>query len=218
MPNDEAVPAPEPKVHWLEANILTIRDLMHPVAVHQMLETAEAVGQWRAGMVYKADCAQAMRDETRVCQVQLITKHVDARFERWESAMHAILEHATRVYFASNAYIASILEHSEDHGYELCRYAPGGKFGEHVDTYPRHPNKRLAARMLSFIFFLNEGYEGGVLGFPRQKHLFTPSIGSCVVFPAHYGYPNEEWAVRNGTKYTVTSWLAPPLETKEKKP
>lgn len=203
---EEAVPAPEPKSEWLAPNILAIRDLMHPVAVHQMIEAAEAVGKWKRATVYRGSDDNIIEDASRVCQATLIDRAVDPRFERWEKAVFSLIEYATQRYTASNERLAYIL--AEDHGYELCRYDVGGLFKEHIDTNPKHPNKRYASRLMSFILYLNEGYIGGGLKFPRHGITFQPSIGSVLMFPSGFAYPHEALPVEHGRKYAVVSWLS----------
>jgi predicted 2-oxoglutarate/Fe(II)-dependent dioxygenase YbiX len=200
--NDEAVPAPEPKVEWPEANILVIRDLMHPIAAAQMLEDANRVTEWAPARVF--DVKRDKETDERACEI-LTVKRIPRAVGTWDAACEAIIRHAGRVYAASNNHFAGVC--SGDTGFDLLRYNVGGYYQEHIDGFPAHPVKDIAQRLVSFLLYLNADYDGGELHFPRQKLVFEPSPGSIVMFPSGLAYPHEARRITRGRKYVVVSWF-----------
>ena len=58
---------------------------------------------------------------------------------------------------------------------------------------------------------LNDGYEGGMLEFPRQG--FTNekmSIGTLLVWPSLVTHPHRSSPVTRGVKYSLTIWFRLP--------
>jgi hypothetical protein len=59
---------------------------------------------------------------------------------------------------------------------------------------------------------LNDGYEGGVLEFPRQS--FDNSgvpVGSLIAWPSLVTHPHASTPLLNGVKYSLTIWCELPL-------
>ena len=83
---------------------------------------------------------------------------------------------------------------------EILRYNVGGNYKPHVDaslTYPRR---------LSFIYFLNNDYEGGELHFPGiGKIELQPN--RCVIWPSSFMYPHGVKPVTKGVRYSLVSWI-----------
>lgn len=78
------------------------------------------------------------------------------------------------------------VEHSS--GWELLRYGPDDEFREHVDTANYRPSWShetlgsqlgiLTQRRLSVVAFCNDGFDGGLLVFRRQRLVLNPGAGA----------------------------------------
>ena len=74
----------------------------------------------------------------------------------------------------------------------------GTHFRMHVDHGPHFVST------VSVVIYLNDGYEGGELWFPRLNNLtIKPEIGSILVFPSTYIYEHSATDIIAGTKYSV---------------
>ena len=76
------------------------------------------------------------------------------------------------------------------------------QFGTHVDI----GDYASARRYLAFIYYLNDGYEGGETTFIPDAFIH-PRKGSVVVFPPFWQYPHAGLPVTEGTKYIMSTYL-----------
>lgn len=74
----------------------------------------------------------------------------------------------------------------------------GTHFRMHVDHGPHFVST------VSVVVYLNDGYEGGDLWFPRLNSLtIKPKTGNILVFPSNYIYEHSATDIVEGTKYSV---------------
>ena len=88
--------------------------------------------------------------------------------------------------------------------FRVKRYTGGTEqqFSDHVDV----GDCSSAKRYLSFLFYLNDGFEGGqTIFYPGT--VIEPKKGSVVVFPPTWSYPHKGMPVLKGTKYIMSSYL-----------
>lgn len=85
-------------------------------------------------------------------------------------------------------------------GLHLVRYSPGGFYVSHVDA-----GLDMKDRYFSIVCYLNDGFSGGLTGFPTLDYAFSPQIGKALIFPATYVHRAEP--VLHGRKYILVSWL-----------
>lgn len=88
---------------------------------------------------------------------------------------------------------------------ELLRYKKTEYFQIHVDS------GSTAMRTLSFIFMINDDYEGGKLKFilPTNKNKemeIKPKSNRLIIFPSNFMFPHVVEPVKNGERYTVVAW------------
>ena len=58
---------------------------------------------------------------------------------------------------------------------------------------------------------LNEGYEGGVLEFPRQGYdNRNQQVGELLAWPSLVTHPHQTSRLTAGTKYALTVWFELP--------
>lgn len=91
-----------------------------------------------------------------------------------------------------------------DEGYRVLKYGGGAEYHAHHDHF------RDNARSLSLVAFLNDGFTGGNLVFPRFNVNISPRAGSIVLFPSNFPYLHiaEPVGVNDDTiKYSLVTWF-----------
>ena len=106
------------------------------------------------------------------------------------------------VFEADNRYtgVFKDLKISEDKGYTLLRYLPGGKYEYHTDQH------NLYNREITIIINLNDDYEGGDLGHCYDKFNTKLGIGDVCVFPSNFMFPHKIKPITSGTRYSIVTW------------
>jgi hypothetical protein len=85
-----------------------------------------------------------------------------------------------------------------------CYNDEGDCFRQHVDVGDLNSSRRF----LSFLFYLNDDYEGGTTVFRTpDKKIVQPMKGNCLMFPPTWQYPHEGKPVTCGTKYIMSTYL-----------
>ena len=103
-----------------------------------------------------------------------------------------------------------IMENAVDTGYQIQRTNAGEYYKWHSDfglasTADPHIIK---ARDFSYIFYLNEGFEGGGTQFFNDNgHIVTPKTGKLLIFPANTIWVHQGMEVTEGSKYIIAGWL-----------
>jgi len=85
---------------------------------------------------------------------------------------------------------------------QLLTYGKGSFYKTHVDHFRNSP------RTLSFIFLVNDNYEGGELYFKLINETIKIPVkqGSLVIWPSGFQYPHGVLPVTKGERYAVVSW------------
>lgn len=95
----------------------------------------------------------------------------------------------------------------------LLMYHPGGKYEAHLDgeQNTRQPDgsyvwKRLLARDISIILYLNDKFTGGQLSFPKINFKIQPKAGLLVAFPSGRPYLHKAETVESGERLAIVTW------------
>ena len=87
---------------------------------------------------------------------------------------------------------------------QVLKYINNGHYKLHVD------HGRSIPRSLSFIYFVNDDYEGGELTFGLPNFSGVSPIekkaNRMVVWPSNFLYPHGVKPVIKGTRYSVVAW------------
>jgi prolyl 4-hydroxylase len=95
---------------------------------------------------------------------------------------------------------------------QVLRYAPGQEYRMHSDALPPAPG--LNQRILTFLIYLNDDYDGGATAFETTGLALRPRAGDAVLFRnttrdgrmdarmRHAGQP-----VTKGVKYLASRWI-----------
>lgn len=94
------------------------------------------------------------------------------------------------------------LEVTNDEGYWIIKYEPGGDFKIHQDQGPYHPT-----RCVSLVLYLNDDFEGGETDFPEIPLTVKPKRGNALLFPSNFTYPHQVFPVTKGIKYSLVTWF-----------
>ena len=94
-----------------------------------------------------------------------------------------------------------ILGYATGENWQILKYGKGHHFANHVDDSKAYP------RTFSISYYLNDGYEGGEIEFPRFDLKIKPIANQAIVFPANYAYNHKIYPVISGTRYTVVNWF-----------
>jgi len=86
----------------------------------------------------------------------------------------------------------------------ILKYEEGGFYKIHHDSFFQQP------RELSFIFLLNNDYEGGSLNFynPCKEHITTVDVkpGRLIMWPSNFLFQHKVETVTKGTRYSIVAW------------
>ena len=117
----------------------------------------------------------------------------------WANKLKKIFNNALRDYAKiTNTYIDAKVN-----TIELLKYKVGGFFLQHTDHVTKNP------RAISFIYFLNDDYEGGDLIFrlPHGENLkINTEKNKLLVWPSNFLYPHEVMKVTKGIRYSIVAW------------
>lgn len=80
----------------------------------------------------------------------------------------------------------------------INKYATGEEMGSHVDW-----NERNNQLEYSFVFYLNDDYEGGDIYWPNHNISVKPEAGSVVIFPSKEPYQHAVKQVTKGNKIFI---------------
>ena len=80
-----------------------------------------------------------------------------------------------------------------------------GKYEYHDDFKADYGNKRF--RIFTYIFYLNDVFEGGETEFLFGKYKIEPRAGKLLLFPASWTYPHCGKMPFSNDKYIITGWI-----------
>lgn len=89
---------------------------------------------------------------------------------------------------------------TQDTGYQILRYKPGGKYDYHTDQHATYN------REVTIILNLNDEYEGGNLCHIKDNHMTKMGKGDIIIFPANFMYPHRITPITSGVRYSIVTW------------
>ena len=96
---------------------------------------------------------------------------------------------------------------------QVLSYGVGGHYSPHMDgeslwVAPTGEKiwKKSTDRDLSFVFYLNDEFEGGDFIFPDHNIRVRPKPGMLVTFPSNHFYMHGVEPVTKGKRYSIVSW------------
>lgn len=136
--------------------------------------------------------------DARVCSILAIgadDTHID-------NILHHYVMGAIKKYTNEFPY----LRLTEDCGYGILKYEPGGKYDYHTDQH------NIYNREITLIINLNDDYEGGQLSFYENVNRLGGehelSTGDVCIFPSNFMYPHAIKPITSGVRYSVITWVS----------
>lgn len=80
-----------------------------------------------------------------------------------------------------------------------------GKYMYHNDFHINHENKSF--RVLTYLFYLNDVYEGGETEFLAGEIKIVPKKGKLILFPSSWTFPHCGKMPISSNKYIITGWI-----------
>ena len=85
------------------------------------------------------------------------------------------------------------------------RYYPGQAYHE---LHCERSTIKTCARMLVWMFYLNDVDDGGETLFSHQEKIIKPEQGKLVIWPSEWTHAHKGLTSPSETKYIVSSWLS----------
>lgn len=86
---------------------------------------------------------------------------------------------------------------------QILKYKQGGHYISHIDDHPT------LSRTVSFIYRLNNDYEGGDLVWElngKEFHRSKTKANSLVIWPSNFLYPHKVEPVTKGLRWSMVAW------------
>ena len=112
------------------------------------------------------------------------------------------------------------IENQED--LQVVSYKPGGFFTPHYDAcdgkgaYCKRMDGTAGPRLLTYLIYLNDDFEGGETVFPKKKLAVRPKKGKCIVFRSTLPSPDNRIILEalhggnpviSGNKWICNKWV-----------
>ena len=123
----------------------------------------------------------------------------DVFFHSLQNGLKNYNDHCNNIH----SMLTFVYPNQSDTGYNIQRTKPGEFYIWHDDfTY----SNCYGARMVTFIWYLNDIEEGGYTEFVGGKKI-QPKTGRLLLFPSSWEYVHRGYPPKNKTKYITTGWL-----------
>lgn len=190
---------------WIEAGIYVKRKAL--TGCKEIIKQVEKASVWERALTFANRSENSFVNPERTNTQMHLTRCANTSFPNLKQHDDKFLkayQAAIIAYVKSNPFV--VLCASRDEGITILRYSMGEQYKAHVDD-PRYDAPIQDRRVLSGLIYLNDGYEGGYLEFPRHKITIKPETGLLLVFPSNFAYPHVAHPVKKGVKYSAVTWF-----------
>jgi len=119
----------------------------------------------------------------------------------WTNLLMGLLTNKIKEYFLN---FNESCNHFKVNTLQILKYNVGGHYKVHSDMGSRTP------RSLSFIYLVNDNYEGGDLIFfspvSNKQIKIKNKKNTLIVWPSNFLYPHGVTPVTKGVRYSVVAW------------
>ena len=92
--------------------------------------------------------------------------------------------------------------------FKIQRYYPEeGYFIVHCEN-DGHFDGDIERRVIAWMVYLNDVFDGGYTSFPHQDKKFQPRTGDILMWPAYWTHPHQGIVSMTEKKYIITGWLS----------
>ena len=119
--------------------------------------------------------------------------------QHWCNVLIHVFQEAMKVYKQKHP----LMTVNNIYDIQLLKYVEGGHYVTHVDDHPD------ISRTLSFIYRLNNDYEGGDLTWSmhqKEFHRSKTKANSMLVWPSSFLYPHCVEPITKGTRWSIVAW------------
>ena len=166
----------------------------------QIIEEYDEPDDWKPGTINDYEI-----NEYRKCEVvylsndETLERNLKTR-KKIDEKLYDIITKQIKKYLKKYDSLGYV-QIKEDTGYMLLRYKTGDYVKKHVDTSSDQH------RTLSCSLILNDDYEGGEISFFNGEIKPHLKKGDLLIFPSSFTYPHQVLPVRDGTRYSIITWI-----------
>ena len=114
---------------------------------------------------------------------------------------------ATNLYKKAYSFIDTLALWNISPAFKMQRYNPGeGYFVNHCEN-DGNCNGETERRLIAWMVYLNDVFDGGHTAFPYQDKKFQPRTGDILLWPAYWTHPHHGIPSSSQIKYIVTGWF-----------
>ncbi len=159
--------------------------------------------QWKEGG-YDGKVDKTKKDFTEL-YMDMRTMHQDEK-DRFPTGLMQ-LQKTFEKYKEEHPFTTKIHPWGPNAIFKIQRYLPGQGYHEihcENDVPLNHP---CSARMMGWMVYLNDVYDGGHTQWPAQGKRIPPRRGDVVMWPAYWTHPHKGEVAENEVKYIMTGWF-----------
>jgi hypothetical protein len=157
---------------------------------HQLFSWRDAVVGYGQKMPDYRDCVDLKMSPLHWQYLEPRFEEIRSCYNDTESSIKSCLVEYQSLFNISMDYMEAI---------NFVRYYPG----QHFQTHSDHGFSYSCT--VSSVAYLNDGYEGGELYFPKLELTYKPVAGDVLLFPSTYIYAHASLKVSSGTKYVAVT-------------
>lgn len=127
----------------------------------------------------------------------------DATTSFWYNYLCHLFWNFSKIYAEKNNFIQqNFLDNFID--LTILKYTNNNHYEHHTDYHHSIP------RQLSFVYFLNDNFEGGEFEFAFNQNYrkkIKCKANSAIIFPSNFMFQHKVYPVTKGIRYTVVGWM-----------
>ena len=118
------------------------------------------------------------------------------------------LEQVCELYKKEHPFLNTLAKWTLDWAFKIQKYKEGeGYFVLHCEN-DGNCDGQTEKRMIAWMVYLNDVFDGGYTEFPVQGRKVQPRTGDILFWPAYWTHPHKGIVSKTEKKYIITGWLA----------
>jgi prolyl 4-hydroxylase len=120
-------------------------------------------------------------------------------------SLHSLVHQNCKKYNEKYEILSTLSPWSLSNKFNIQRYLPNeGYFVPHSE---HGPTGYMSKRILAWMIYLNDVYDGGETYFTFQRKKFKPREGDMLIWPAGFTHTHHGIISKKETKYILTGWF-----------
>ena len=173
-------------------------DNVFPESTLFLEKVYEAGLPWEAAKVGSYD-GPVVNTNTRDTDSLLLPDFSDPQnslIHSFSKSFREAIDQPLRQYFSEYGNVAQTFARTS-----MLRYGAGQFFTDHID------DSQFNHRRLSMTYYIDEGYEGGEIEFPRFNLRVKAKKHQLLLFPSNYVYNHRVHPVTSGVRHVLVQWV-----------